>query len=105
MAQLGGMTPFDFQRDLIDHRMIAFSMGTLDKPVIQSESDFSEEYKRACQSYFVGKSSFKATKFEEDLCQTFAESKDDAPSLSNEVIEEQWKKLINGTCETGLSRP
>jgi hypothetical protein len=98
MAQLGGMMPFDFQHDLIDHRMIAFSMGTLDKPKIQSKSDFIEEYKRICQSYFVGRRSHNATKFESDRCQSFAVSTDDAPSLSNEVIEVQWKQLINGTC-------
>ncbi len=100
MAQIGDMSSFEMERNMIEHRLVAFSMGTMDKPTMSS-FEFLEAYPKVCQSYFdfqsrEGLSNKTKLSKSQALCKVFAADPHDAPSVLED--DDKWRSVVNSTC-------
>jgi hypothetical protein len=98
------MEPSEFKKNSIDHRLLAFSMGTLDLPKM-NRSDFVEKYHNICSTFldFVSPaanntSSEYSRVLSAAVCRAFAVNTKDAPSLWDTSEEEQWKEITHSVC-------
>jgi hypothetical protein len=102
VAEIGSMGEYEFERDTIEHRLLAFSMGTLDKPSM-TRSQFMEEYAQVCLSYFDAKPKDSSEPHNSSrskaLCKALAGMSNDAPSIKEYDEELHWQKVANSTCK------
>lgn len=100
MAQIGEMGIFEMERDATEHRLVAFRMGTLNKPAM-THSEFLQEYPMICSSYFeyqYSGSDHQKLSRSQALCKAFGASSNDVPSLAVYNEELFWKGIANSTC-------
>ena len=102
VAEVGAMGEEDFERDTIEHRLVAFSMGTLDKPAM-SKSEFMQEFTKVCTTYFETKpkslDESQSTNRSQALCHALAMMSEDAPSLANFDDQAHWKERADAVCK------